>query len=370
MSPNLFTEPLLNLFRQDVPLLDVRAPVEFAEGSFPHAQNIPILDNEQRHLIGLHYREQGQEEAIKRGHELVSGLDKEQKITRWMDFFARNPRGVLYCFRGGLRSQITQSWLLDQGLKIPLVPGGYKALRKALIDHLEEQIQKNDFLVIGGYTGSGKTKVIQELRQQLHSVLDLENIANHRGSVFGQKINGQPTQIHFENMLSIEFLKLANFANRDTQKILIEDEGPLIGRLVLPLTLLQKKCRSPLFVLEAPLEERIELIFQDYILQMSYVTSEEDFSAFFLKAFAALKKKIGGALYNECLSLFSQAVTRQNKWGDYSLHQDWIRKLLFHYYDPLYEKGLKMNANKNLIVGRGNKQNFESFLRINFPSST
>jgi len=99
------------LFTDDIPLIDVRAPVEFEQGAYPNAVNIPILNNEQRHEVGTCYKERGRDEAMELGHRLVSGADKLTKLAKWLKAIEDKPDAVIYCFRGGLRSQITQSWL-------------------------------------------------------------------------------------------------------------------------------------------------------------------------------------------------------------------------------------------------------------------
>ena len=121
------------IFKSNTPLLDVRAPIEFLEGSFPHAYNFPIMSDSERHQIGICYKENGQKSAIKLGHELVSGKTKAQRIDQWSQFVKKHPKGALYCFRGGLRSKISQEWIYEHsGVSYPRIKGGYKALRTFL----------------------------------------------------------------------------------------------------------------------------------------------------------------------------------------------------------------------------------------------
>ncbi len=168
------TDDYLNLFLNDVPLMDVRAPVEFAKGSFPSAENAPpLMNDEERHRVGICYKEKGQDKAIELGgHQLVSGDIKAQRIEAWKRFVARHPEGgYLFCFRGGgLRSRLTQQWIRDSGIDYPLVKGGYKALRRFLIDSLEAQIESGQFRILSGRTGTGKTRVLM----QLPNPVDLE----------------------------------------------------------------------------------------------------------------------------------------------------------------------------------------------------
>lgn len=178
------TDDYLSLFLNDVPLMDVRAPVEFSRGSFPNTENAPLMNDEERHRVGICYKEKGQDKAIELGHQLVSGDIKAQRIEAWKRFVARHPEGYLFCFRGGLRSRLTQEWIRDAGIDYPLVKGGYKALRRFLIDSLEAQVKSGEFRILSGRTGTGKTRVLQ----QLPNPVDLEGLANHRGSSFGRQV--------------------------------------------------------------------------------------------------------------------------------------------------------------------------------------
>ena len=125
------------LFLRDVPLLDVRAPVEFAQGAFPNAPNLPLLTDTERHDVGLRYNEQGQPAAIVLGHALVGGRTREARLQRWLHWCERHPDGHLYCFRGGMRSGLVQEWLAEAGKPIPRIQGGYKAMRRFLLESLE-----------------------------------------------------------------------------------------------------------------------------------------------------------------------------------------------------------------------------------------
>jgi len=118
-----------SILLSNTPLLDVRAPVEFNQGAFPLAENFPLINNQEREAIGIRYKKQGQDEAIKLGHELVQGDIKQQRVNHWQDFFTQHPQGVLYCFRGGMRSKISQQWIYEQtGQVYPRIKGGYKAM--------------------------------------------------------------------------------------------------------------------------------------------------------------------------------------------------------------------------------------------------
>ena len=121
---------LKNLFLAKTPLIDVRSPVEFSEGSLPHSINIPIMNDEERTLVGTCYKEHGQEAAIKLGHELVQGQVKQDRIQAWTNYIEAHPEAQVFCFRGGLRSQITCQWINEAGIKRSPIPGGYKRMRR------------------------------------------------------------------------------------------------------------------------------------------------------------------------------------------------------------------------------------------------
>ena len=224
------------ILKSNTPLLDVRAPIEYVEGSFPHAYNFPLMSDSERHQIGIRYKEHGQESAISLGHELVSGKTKVQRIDQWSKFVKKNPKGALYCFRGGLRSKISQEWIYEHsGVSYPRIKGGYKALRAFLIDEMHRISSKVNFLVIGGQTGCGKTILLNKFDNSL----DLEGFANHRGSAFGNNVTPQPKQINFENQLITNMIK-----KESSNYLLIEDEGNNIGTIYIPEAIKEKARES------------------------------------------------------------------------------------------------------------------------------
>jgi tRNA 2-selenouridine synthase len=211
------TQDYLSILLSDTPLLDVRAPMEFAQGAFPHAKNWPLMNDEERHHVGLTYKQKGQDQAIELGHELVSGHIKQARVAQWVEFAKANPQGYLYCFRGGLRSRISQQWLAEAGIQYPRIIGGYKAMRTFLLESLEQNIDASSFVLVAGFTGCGKTEVMKELT----AAIDLEMLAHHRGSSFGKHATDQPVQIDFDNRLAIALLRLST---RGIKKIALEDE--------------------------------------------------------------------------------------------------------------------------------------------------
>ena len=157
-----------DIFLNDRPMMDTRAPVEFAKGAFPGVINLPLMTDDERQRVGTCYKQQGQQAAIVLGHELVSGRIKAERIEQWARFAQANQQGYLYCFRGGLRSQIVQQWLkTEAGIDYPRVGGGYKAMRTFLLETVEQAATQCDFVLLGERTGTCKPEVLGHLNSAL-----------------------------------------------------------------------------------------------------------------------------------------------------------------------------------------------------------
>lgn len=325
------------IFLQDLPLIDTRAPIEFAKGAFPAAINLPLMTDSERQKVGTCYKQQGQQAAIELGHSLVRGKIKEERVQAWADFARANPQGLLYCFRGGLRSQISQQWLREAGVEYPRVSGGYKALRTFLIETLEQAIAECGFTLIDGLTGTGKTDVLL----QLPNALDLEGCANHRGSSFGKHATPQPSQIDFENRLAIDVLKKRE---QGIGHFVLENEARIVGSCSLPLELYRKMQSLPIVVLEDSLANRVERILRDYVVLLRdefvrlHGQSQGDllFAERMRDSMYRIRKRLGGALYHELALLLDAALAQQLASGNVELHRQWIERLLQDYYDPMY----------------------------------
>ncbi|HET8848536.1 MAG TPA: tRNA 2-selenouridine(34) synthase MnmH [Marinobacter sp.] len=346
------TDDYLRLFLTDVPLMDVRAPVEFAKGSFPGAVNAPLMNDDERHRVGICYKEQGQDKAIELGHELVSGAIKQERIDAWAMFTQNHPDGYLFCFRGGLRSRLTQQWLKDSGINYPLIQGGYKALRRFLIDQMDALIDSSDLRVLSGRTGTGKTRVLTDLPNPI----DLEGIANHRGSSFGRQITPQPGQIDFENRLAVAMLKAHHQVGGP---MYLEDESRLIGRCALPETLKTRMAESPLLILEQSMAERVAIIRADYVEAMLADYQARDgeeagwhaFEEYLLSALDRIRKRLGGERHRQLRAAMEQALKQQQATGALDGHHVWIEALLSAYYDPMYDYQLSQKAGQILVRG-------------------
>lgn len=349
------TDNYHKLFIHDTPMMDVRAPVEFEKGAFPNTVNKPILDDSQRAEIGKRYKDAGQDEAIELGLKLATAEIREQRLAQWKSFVEDNPDGYLYCFRGGLRSRTTQTWLKEQGIDYPLIKGGYKAMRSFLLEQLEVSVQHIPFVILSGLTGSGKTRVLQKTRFHI----DLEGLANHRGSAFGRDVNDfQPTPINWENELSIAVLRFRH--QYPSAGVLLEDEGKLIGRLQIPAGFHQIMVNSPRIFLECPIQQRVAIIREDYIsqswplYQQQHATNaEQKFSDFVLENLSRIKKRLGGKLFKHIHKNFSNALTHLFDSGQSDGFDEGIQLLLEKYYDPMYRYQLEKKPKD--VIFKGNE---------------
>lgn len=345
------TDDYRALFLTPTPMIDLRAPAEFAKGSFPTSLSLPLMSDDERAQVGICYKERGQEAAIELGHQLVTGDLKAQRLAQWAEFARRYPQGYLYCWRGGLRSQTVQQWLKDEGIDYPRVIGGYKAMRTFLLEELEHSVASATFVLIAGKTGTGKTRVISHLERSV----DLEGLANHRGSSFGQMPTPQPRQIDFENGISIELLRL--LAKR-TGPVFLEDEGRLIGRLALPDSLREKMKDAPMLIVEQTLEERIDVVIDDYVVDLgrryALMYAQQGPSLHrekLLDDLSRIRKRLGGERHQKVVDMMNGAFDAQWRDGNLALHRHWVGYLLEKYYDPMYEYQLGQRDGERLFSG-------------------
>lgn len=348
--------PQMDDFRSIVlnqtPLIDVRAPVEYAQGAFTSATNLPLMNNAEREQVGLCYKKQGNAAAVELGHKLVSEGVRQPRVESWSNFIQQNPSALLYCFRGGMRSKISQQWLKDSGIGVVRLKGGYKAFRRFLIDHLDEiptlmQQQNITPIVLSGRTGSGKTLVIN----QLDNAIDLEGLAHHRGSAFGRHATPQPTQIDFENELSMALMRFMAKPNQ-SQKMIVEDEGRNIGSVNFSKPFFDFLKSGPRIVVETSLAERIEITLDEYVIEaQKEYASVDAWVEFMQAAFTRIQKRLGGERYQRVIQQFEQAMEVQKQSGSLEPHQAWIKTLLTEYYDPMYD--YQLQKHQHTIVFKG-----------------
>lgn len=330
------TEDFKQLFLSGAPLLDLRSPIEFDQGAFPTAINLPLMTDEERAQVGTCYKRKGQEAAIALGHSLVSGTTRESRLEEWRRFTELHPDGYLYCFRGGLRSKTVQQWLTESGNPYPRIRGGYKAMRQYLIGVLEKAAVSQGFIVIAGQTGSGKTQALL----QMPRAIDLEGLANHRGSAFGNLIDPQPVPINFENALAIELLRL----KQSPGPIFLEDECQLIGRIAIPHPLHRRMKQVPFIELQVGFEERVSQVLHDYITDLGSRYTERfgmDGAALHRERLqddlGKIRRRLGGERHAKVHQLMGRAFDVQARSGDIQAHREWISILLREYYDPMYD---------------------------------
>ena len=362
------TSNYLDLFLRDIPLLDVRAPVEFAQGAFPNAHNLPLLTDTERHEVGLRYNEEGQPAAIELGHVLVGGAMREVRLQGWLRWCERHPDGQLYCFRGGMRSGTVQEWLAEAGRPIPRIRGGYKAMRRFLLDSLEQTSAALPLLLLSGRSGTGKTRVIEALD---HAV-DLEGLAHHRGSAFGRRPGGQPTQSDFENRLAIALLRLhALQTTNGPCPVVLEDESKLVGHRLIPPSLYQRMKSSPRVFIEEPLESRVQVTLEDYVSgplaeYVQFHGEAEALDRLGAELFAALdriRNRLGGSRHDELRQALQAALDEQGRSGAVEGHRAWIRALLAEYYDPLYDHALRRQGEIGAPLFVGSRAEVTALLR-------
>lgn len=349
------------ILRAETPIIDVRAPVEFAQGAMPAAVNLPLMNDEERAAVGTCYKREGADAALALGHKLVAGDTRQQRIAAWLDACRDAPNGYLCCARGGQRSHITQSWIKEHGIDYPLIVGGYKALRQAAIKATEELV-RHPIILIGGCTGNGKTPLV---RQQPQGI-DLEGLAHHRGSSFGRTLNAQFSRATFENHLATALLQGAH--EQDRVRWVLEDEGRMIGANHLPECLRDRMAQSPIAVVEDPFDLRIERLREEYFTRMHHdffaAYGEElgwqEYSAYLHHGLFAIRRRLGLQRFAELTATLDASLAEQRRSGSTEAHFAWLVPLLNEYYDPMYRYQLEKKADK--IVFRGTSEDVMSWL--------
>ena len=305
------------------PVIDVRSESEFKHAHVPGAYNLSLFNDEERKTVGTIYKQQSREQAIKRGLEYFGPKMKEmvlfaERINRALE--KDNKTFIVHCWRGGMRSAAV-AWLLDMyGFKVYTLVGGYKAFRNWVLVQFAKPREIN---IVGGYTGSGKTVILQELEKRGEAIIDLEGIAGHRGSAFGRIGLPEQTSVEmFENKLALALEKIEiKYANKI---IWIEDESQRIGAVSIPHSFWEKMRKSLVYFIDIPFEKRLE-----YIVETYGKLDQKELSA----ATIRIQKKLGGVETKTAI--------------DY-LDNDDLKScfnILLKYYDKLYLKSLKLRAN-------------------------
>jgi len=308
------------MLRHELPLVDVRSEGEFEAGHIRGAINIPLLNNEERILVGTDYKQKGQLEAIRTGFRLV-GPRLNQVIDKTLAI-APTKSILVHCWRGGMRSSNFGDFVNMAGIETHILTGGYKAYRHKALETLALPFR---FKVVGGCTGSGKTDILHALANAGEQVLDLEGLAHHKGSVFGGlMMPAQPTTEQFQNNLFEEILML------DVSKpIWIEDESVAIGHVFLPESIWRTLNTSPIIEIDVARDIRVGRLVKEY--------GHADRPSF-LKAMEKITKRLGG-------QHFAAAKEKLEKDDMAS-----VIDILLTYYDKAYLNGLERK--KQRIVSR------------------
>ena len=303
-----------------LPVLDVRAPAEYAAGHIPGAVSFPLFTDEERKQVGTAYKQISRDKAILIGLDLfgpkMSGFVKE--ATK----LAPAKEVLLHCWRGGMRSS-SVAWLLDlAGFKVNLLQRGYKDYRNFALNQFE---QNYPLVVLGGLTGSGKTEILHQLQQVGDQIIDLEKLAHHKGSSFG--VIGQPPQTtieQFENDLA-----LALYGQVKTKRLWLEDEGISIGKVNIPKLFYDQMQAATLIKLEIPKAERIRKLSREYCQTDKTLLTE---------AILRIKKRLGGLATKEALLAIET--------GD----MEKMVELALVYYDKAYTFQLAKKNPANIIT--------------------
>lgn len=354
------TDDFTSIVLNNTPLIDVRAPIEFEKGAFKNAVNLPILNDKQRELVGTKYKQEGNEAAVKLAEELIQLKGKDERVSEWKEFLKKYSNAYIYCFRGGQRSGISQEWLAENGIEIPRLKGGYKLFRNFLMEKTLEITKNSNTIILGGKTGSGKTLLIEKLK----NAIDLEKIANHRGSSFGNYVNAQPTQINFENNLAYELIK---FNDKKFKNLVIEHESHNIGKSFIPKDVYENLMDGKLIILEVPIEERVEITFDDYITKSLETYLQEydhdginQWSIDVNKNLDKMKKRLGSKSYIDLKTIFTDCLEIHLATNETQCYKQLIKILLEDYYDPMYEYQIKKTEIP--IIFRGNFDEILNFI--------
>lgn len=332
---------LLDLRSQFDTVIDTRTPPEFLEDHIPGAINLPVLTTEQRVEIGTLYKDDAFR-AKRRGAALVAQNIAQFLLTTLADK-PRDWQPAVYCWRGGNRSGAMATIFAKIGWRVCLLEGGYRAYRREVIAAIQSEVARLRFYTVCGVTGSGKTRLLAALKNKGHQVLDLEGLAQHKGSLLGfDPEQPQPAQKYFESLLMLALQALS-----PDRPIYVESESRKIGQVQVPEALILAMRASPCMTVELPLESRVDLLCEEY--------------DHFFAAPEALKAQI-----QKLVALHGAAVCAD--WCAQIDARDWrglVRALLEHHYDPSYRRSLPKNypgalAGKVLTLSGASLKDYES----------
>ncbi|AZU62995.1 tRNA 2-selenouridine(34) synthase MnmH [Neobacillus mesonae] len=312
---DLSVEELFKL--KDPIIIDIRSPIEYKDGAIPGAINIPLFSNEERQEVGTIYKHEGQAAAKWRAMELVSPKipDMLQKIKS----YSKDRELVIHCWRGGMRSKAVVTFLEFAGIYAWRLVGGYKAYRHYILEEIPAAIP-NQAVVLHGLTGVGKTEILKILKTKGYPILDLEEMAGHRGSIFGTVGLGEGNnQKTFDSLL---FKGLQDLQGADY--FIVEAESKRIGKAVQPEKLMDVKFKGINLYIHTPLEQRVKHLVSEYVLPF------EKEAWYYEKISLGMERVIKRIKDAELKSQLSEALIKRN-------YQAMIPILLEYYYDPRYD---------------------------------
>ncbi|MGG1688608.1 tRNA 2-selenouridine(34) synthase MnmH [Heyndrickxia ginsengihumi] len=335
MFQDISIEDLLELKKQGkLTIIDVRSPSEYKNATIPGSLNIPFFNDEERAEIGTIYKQVSPQAAKERGLEIVSA-----KLPAFVKEFSKiEGKKAVFCWRGGMRSRTSATVLSLMGIKVARLNGGYRSYRNWVVEKLKTMQLQQKAYILNGNTGSGKTTILHRLRAEGFPVIDLEGIANHRGSIFGQ-IGLEPNnQKSFDALLIEELEKL-----KSASYFLLEGEGKRIGKVEVPDFLIEKKEQGTQLFIVMPIEERVTHILEDY---QPWNHEQEC-----LDAFNRIKRRIHTPIAKQ---IESDLIA-----GNYSSA---VRLLLEYYYDPLYKHSTdQYPADKKIMI---NVKNIDEAVQV------
>jgi len=337
-SGRLSLIPFLNL-PESWPVIDVRSPGEFAQGHIPGAVSMPLFSDEERAVVGTLYKQSGKDDALLKGLDFVG--PKMSGFIRSALSLSPEKKVRVHCWRGGMRSG-SMAWLLESaGFEVYLLEGGYKAFRREVLD---KSPVPPEIRILGGFTGSRKTEILHEIEKTGHHILDLEALANHKGSSFGNLGQPpQPRQEQFENDIFIALL------NHPQQKVLwLEDESKAIGKLRVPDALHNAMRESRVYFVERSREERLIHIAASY--------GKENLEEL-MAGMQRIGKRLGGQALKEALDYLENGEIQE------------AASVSLFYYDKAYLFGLEQRPPEKVIrfdcIGLSDTEIAEKICRTN-----
>ncbi|UOQ95304.1 tRNA 2-selenouridine(34) synthase MnmH [Halobacillus shinanisalinarum] len=311
---------------EEITFVDVRSPSEYNDATIPGSLNIPVFNDEERAEVGTLYKQVNSQAAKERGLEIFSA-----KLPQFIKKFSQiDTRKAVFCWRGGMRSNTAATVLDLMGIHVYRLEGGIRSYRQWVVHTLEQLEFEPRVYTLNGYTGSGKTTILRHLQKEGYPVLNLEKMANHRGSIFGQIGLDPNNQKKFESLLVQDLFRF-----QKSPYVLLEGESKRIGKAVLPDFLYNKKEQGTQLFIDLPINERIMNILDDY---QPWNHQEEC-----IEAFRIIKKRIHTPIANEIESHLENGEF-------YSA----VQLLLEYYYDPLYDHNAKQYPDNSKIIVQAN----------------